>query len=76
VQQLLALLTHLGEAFALAGRQGFGLGAHPGHRLAQLLLDSLRLLARHADIAVDALNRGLDQIDGNVGLLAAGPRSL
>ncbi|HET7485471.1 MAG TPA: hypothetical protein VFJ64_08860 [Solirubrobacterales bacterium] len=70
-QQLLALLAQLGEALALTGCLGFGLLAHPGHRLAQFLPHQLGLAARQLHLAVGALYRRLDQVDRDVGLLAA-----
>src|SRR5580765_2899509 len=72
VQQLLALLSQLREPAALAGDLGFSLLPHPRQCLAELRPHPLNLACRQPDLAVDALDGGLDQIDRDVGLLAAG----
>lgn len=48
---------------------GFGLGlrSHSGKSLVQLLPYRLCMLARHPNLAIGALNRRLDQVDGYVG---------
>ncbi|HEY2717357.1 MAG TPA: hypothetical protein VGI73_14155 [Solirubrobacterales bacterium] len=70
VEQLLALLAELREAAALTGYLGFRLSAHPGHRLGELVPHPLDLAGGQPHLAVDALDRGLDQVDRDVGLLA------
>ncbi|HET7416290.1 MAG TPA: hypothetical protein VFJ61_01500 [Solirubrobacterales bacterium] len=72
VEELLALLIHLRQSPPLASGLGFGLLAYPGECHLKLLLHEIGLLALDGDIAVGVLDRRLDQIDGHVGLLAAG----
>src|ERR1700742_1761711 len=72
VQQLLALLAELREAAALASDLGFRLLAHAGHRSAELCPDPLDLAGGQPDLAINALDGGLDQVDRDVGLVAAG----
>ena len=72
VKELLPLLADLGQTPALAGDLGLSLLAHPGQGTVELLPHRLRLRGRDHDLAVGVLDGGLDQVDGHVGLLAAG----
>ncbi|HEX8754024.1 MAG TPA: hypothetical protein VF731_11480 [Solirubrobacterales bacterium] len=73
VHQLLALLAELGEAAALAGSLGFGLLPHPRHRRGEPGADRFGLGGRDPHLPIGALDGGLDQVDRDMGLLAAGP---
>ncbi len=71
VKELLALLGQPGDAAALAGGFGLGLRSHSGESLVHLLPHRLCLLVWHPNLAIGALHRRLDQVDGHVGLFAA-----